>query len=131
MEEQSGNDNTSSSSCSASVLSAKPDSRREEDFISPISEEPIPSTSGPELVSVVRANEYSSSYDGRRWTNSVLLSISQTLVDAGIVGNLEEANAVVIPPFARRELLPKKLGQIRNATKEPSRPDLQQGDPAI
>ncbi|KAF2011218.1 hypothetical protein BU24DRAFT_495443 [Aaosphaeria arxii CBS 175.79] len=40
------------------------------------------------------------------WVNSVMLSLAQVLVDSGLVPNIEEANIVVIPPFARRRLLP-------------------------
>ncbi|KAF2279077.1 uncharacterized protein EI97DRAFT_431291 [Westerdykella ornata] len=47
-------------------------------------------------------------YPGKLMANTVLLSISQSLVDAGIVDCIEEANTVVIPPFARRGLLPKE-----------------------
>jgi hypothetical protein len=63
-----------------------------------------PTTSNPEAPS--------SHFNGPRWTNSVLQSISQTLVDYGIVDSIEEANGVVIPPFARRNLLPPRAGHI-------------------
>lgn len=53
-----------------------------------------------------------SSYDGERWTNSVLLSVSRVLVDTGLASSIEEANAVVIPPFARRGLLPTEPGSV-------------------
>ena len=59
-------------------------------------------------------------YDGDRWTNSVLLSFSQIMVDTGLVSNLTEANAIVIPPFARRGLLPTEEG---NVTFEPPPPE--------
>lgn len=52
-------------------------------------------------------------YDGDRWTNSVLLSFSRILVETGLVRNLEEANAIVIPPFAKRGLLPTEEGVVR------------------
>lgn len=52
-------------------------------------------------------------YDGSRWTNSVLLSFSRILVDTGLVRSLEEANAIVIPPFAKRGLLPTEEGNVR------------------
>jgi hypothetical protein len=57
-------------------------------------------------------------YDGGRWTNSVLLSISQTLVDTGVVDTIEEENALVIPPFARRSLLPLVVGQVLTQQKD-------------
>lgn len=52
-------------------------------------------------------------YDGSRWMNSVLLSFSRILVDTGLVRSLEEANAIVIPPFAKRGLLPTEEGNVR------------------
>lgn len=46
-----------------------------------------------------------------RWSNSVLNSIAQTLVNSGVVKSIEEANIVIIPPFARRGLL---LGDLED-----------------
>lgn len=36
----------------------------------------------------------------------------QILVDMGLVGSIEEANAVVIPPFSKRGLLPSEPGKV-------------------
>jgi hypothetical protein len=78
-------------------------------------------TERPRAARIVSRN---TRYNGTRWRNSVLHSFSQTLIECGIVSNIEEANVVVIPPFARRNLLPQQLGQVRLSAVESESEDL-------
>ena len=59
-----------------------------------------------------RHDEADVEYNGERWTNSLLLEAAQVLVDTGLVNSTEEANAVIIPPFAKRGLLPTQPGEV-------------------
>jgi hypothetical protein len=59
-----------------------------------------------------RHDEADVEYNGERWTNSLLVEAAQILVDTGLVSCTEEANAVIIPPFARRGLLPTEPGEL-------------------
>jgi hypothetical protein len=47
-----------------------------------------------------------------RRSNFVLDRISQFLVEEGLVNNMKEAKAVVIPSFAQRGLLPTREGSV-------------------
>ncbi|PGH10895.1 hypothetical protein AJ80_07338 [Polytolypa hystricis UAMH7299] len=58
-------------------------------------------------------NKFSDAHDANRMVNSVLQDISNALVNVGLVKTIEEANVVVIPPFASRGLLPRQPGDIR------------------
>jgi hypothetical protein len=47
--------------------------------------------------------------DGTYWSNSVLESIANECVAAGLAHDVHEANTVIIPAFVKHGLLPEKL----------------------
>jgi hypothetical protein len=53
-----------------------------------------------------------------RWENQVLNNISKIFLDEGLVDDIRVVNAIIIPPFARRRLLPTREGKVNFKKRE-------------